>query len=119
MGKFISFSSIRFSMTSKSLNLWISIFIISILIIQTKCKKGRGSKWHLDKDLDNKVDSERFNRWIDERRNAVVTVDEEDLHNIDAIMHKSRNAVDPEYEYVDDDEDDSNEGSGHRTVFIM
>ena len=23
-----------------------------------------------------KVDSERFNRWIDERRNAVVTVDE-------------------------------------------
>ena len=45
--------------------------------------------------------------------------DDEDLHNIDAIMHKSRNAVDPEYEYVDDDEDDSNEGSGHRTVFIM
>ena len=26
-----------------------------------------------------KVDSERFNRWIDERRNAVVTVDEEQM----------------------------------------
>ena len=44
-----------------------------------------------------------------------------DIADIDAVMHRtrSRNAVDSEYEYVEDDEDYSNEGSGRRTVYIM
>jgi len=45
--------------------------------------------------------------------------DDEDFADIDAVMHRtrSRNAVDSEYEY--EDEDYFNEGSGRRTVYIM
>ena len=46
--------------------------------------------------------------------------DEDDaVRDFEDVAVKHRNAVDSEYEYVSDDEDETYVGSGHRTVYVM